>query len=166
MQPKLNYWWLYYTNWNLILISIYFLLVVGYSFVETVYPVCLPHETTWLKRLVHILFEIAGPNALFITLVDFIILNHDMKFWNIVAHVKFCYIISQYAFFRQFLTYSLTHIHTHIQHTRTLHTHARTFIFAYAVAHDFGVSTHRDISEFTRGNIFITWNELNIPNTL
>lgn len=38
MMEKMECWWAFFTNWNVILISIYFFIVVMYSFIETVSP--------------------------------------------------------------------------------------------------------------------------------
>ena len=39
MMQRMEYWWIFFTNWNLLLISAYFLVVVSYSFIETVSPI-------------------------------------------------------------------------------------------------------------------------------
>ena len=38
MMERMDCWWAFFTNWNTLLISVYFLTVVMYSFIETVMP--------------------------------------------------------------------------------------------------------------------------------
>jgi hypothetical protein len=82
--------WQYFTNWNLILISIYYFSaltssVIGIRFGNR-------DDAEWSRRVrrlgyaVHILFEVVGGTALLVTVVDFTLLNPEFTFWNASQH--------------------------------------------------------------------------------
>jgi hypothetical protein len=80
----------YFTNWNLIAISLYYVCsftisVVGLRFDNN------PH-IEWTKkvrlfgRFTHVLFEVLGATALVVTIVVFAFLDSHFEFWNMVRH--------------------------------------------------------------------------------
>lgn len=96
--------WNYFTLWNVMIISLYFLLASISSFLGCFYNVeiqasldraKLSHGVeldNWskyvplLSRAVHIVFEVAGATGLLITVVNFILLNPEFSFWNVSHH--------------------------------------------------------------------------------
>jgi hypothetical protein len=97
---------IYFTNWNIYLISLYYSLAsiasgIGIckdsAFREHVTQHQLKNRnretvsfwadaTTMLGVTVHILFEIAGSTAFFITVIDFCALNPNFVYWNVSLH--------------------------------------------------------------------------------
>jgi hypothetical protein len=99
---------MYFTNWNVYLISLYYAL----ASIASVIGICKDNafrdhvqqqqhnnnnrnranhpfwadNTTSLGIIVHILFEIAGSTAFFITVINFSELNSDFIFWNVSLH--------------------------------------------------------------------------------
>ena len=102
--------WNYFTVWNLILITFYFLLssmcsIIGIfwnGWVTSIIEASIRKpkaaelfaETTHrnikiiqaLSILTHVIFEVAGSTALMVTFVNFTLLNPKFEFWNVNAH--------------------------------------------------------------------------------
>jgi hypothetical protein len=94
-DPK--YW--YFTVWNLILIGFYFLFASITSWQSYMDPTgdftsgLLPSWYTkeWSDRVMNIMnpvYDIAGANAIFVTLVAFSVLDSSARFWNLVNHMS------------------------------------------------------------------------------
>jgi hypothetical protein len=88
----------YFTNWNICLIAVYFILATVASIVGVCYGSQIDKTTAssanvvWSPRLrwvgfsVQVLFEVAGASALFITVIAFSLLNQSFEFWNVAHH--------------------------------------------------------------------------------
>ena len=50
-------------------------------------PMHLPNGKIWFKRLVHIIFQVLGPTAMMITVVNFTFLSANPSFYNLLAHL-------------------------------------------------------------------------------
>lgn len=108
--------WNYFTNWNLTIIAFYYTLAFICSLLGFLYRVhnvtnsgsTGNHPYYWVRDeevkresrrgidmftlhrlsvVVHILFEMMGATALMITTVNFILLNPQLVFWNMTAHL-------------------------------------------------------------------------------
>eukprot|EP01035_Chromulina_nebulosa_P028005 gene28005-36900_t len=84
--------WIYFTEWNLILISIFYLIASIHSIVglysEFVHKLeCTEYSISRkLCHAVQILFEVGASTAFFITTVNFILLNPKFEFINVTEH--------------------------------------------------------------------------------
>lgn len=101
----------YFTNWNLIMISVYYGLSIHSSLIGIMYhteitngsfsdnswltvenPATTSEKSFWspyVQRLgfcIQILFEVAGSTAMFVTVIAFTFLNPDFDFWNVSGH--------------------------------------------------------------------------------
>jgi len=87
--------WYYFTIWNAQLISVYFLLALTCSVIGVVHGgtggsdrAVHANGPTWsqrvnvLGRVIHVLFEVCGGTACFITVVSFVALNPEFSFSN------------------------------------------------------------------------------------
>jgi hypothetical protein len=101
--------WNYFTNWNIYLLCFYFLCATLCSVIGVLKPewttvtdapvsaVADPATTDgtrrsrpWLAVLnvaTHVVFEVSGATALFVTVVNFTMLSADMTFWNMTQHL-------------------------------------------------------------------------------
>lgn len=106
--------WFYFTLWNAQLLSLYYLLSsicsaiglysshklsdekeitgdvetsTGTSAVAVMEPIRVHTNSALLGRITRILFEICGGSSFFVTVVNFAVINHDMSFRNISAHL-------------------------------------------------------------------------------
>jgi len=92
--------WNYFTNWNIYLLCFYFLCASTTSIIGIFFP----NATTatiatasdwrsiqyWIPKLnvvTHVVFEISGATALFVTVVNFTMLSSNMTFWNVTQHL-------------------------------------------------------------------------------
>jgi hypothetical protein len=94
--------WQYFTNWNLMLISVFYFSaflcsVIGLRYGHDDFSVnnnrdLHVNEVEWSRHvrrlgyLVHVLFEVCGGTALLVTTVDFTLLNPQFEFWNASEH--------------------------------------------------------------------------------
>ena len=84
--------WIFFTNWNLLLISLFYLIASIHSVVglysEYVHKVdIIKNSINWkLYHAVHILFEVSASTAFFVTTVDFILLDSNFEFLNVTQH--------------------------------------------------------------------------------
>lgn len=81
--------WRYFTIWNLELISVYYILASFISICGGFYEDKYVEWSNTMKntaRITHILFEVCGATALFVTVVNFTLLQSSFKFENIVDH--------------------------------------------------------------------------------
>mmetsp|Transcript_8578 Transcript_8578/g.12807 ORF Transcript_8578/g.12807 Transcript_8578/m.12807 type:complete len:286 (-) Transcript_8578:281-1138(-) len=84
--------WEYFTNWNLVFISLYYL----FAFLSSIFHIVTKyrkddmHVSDLVKRrvstFISIHFAVAGATALFITLVNFTLLSPRFYFFNVVSH--------------------------------------------------------------------------------
>ena len=108
--------WFYFPIWNVELLSIYYMLATCASIIGFVYsknhrflksPRDDEDDHKWGRRriklritkiiwsrhsirfgnLLHVLFQVCGGSAVFVTLVNFATLNHEPDFWNISIHL-------------------------------------------------------------------------------
>lgn len=87
--------WFFFTLWNVELIGFYFICSSFISLVNIYFKLSRgsDHIIDWSPRFlrfsffVQILFEVCGATALFVTLVDFVLLNPDPQFWNVACHL-------------------------------------------------------------------------------
>lgn len=80
----------FFTNWNVLLVSLYFTIAL----IASILGVCRGNtDDGWSKIyrrfaiLIHVMFEIAGSTALLVTTVNFSLLDSDLFFWNVVCHL-------------------------------------------------------------------------------
>lgn len=85
--------WHYFTNWNLFLITAYFLEAFLASSLLIIakrrkYDVWIPdHLQKILGTFISIHFAVAGASAIFVTTVNFAVLNPHMELFNLVSHL-------------------------------------------------------------------------------
>lgn len=108
--------WFYFTLWNVELLSIYYMLATCASIIGFIYSknhrflkaprddddihkrgrrksklritqVIWSRHSIRLGQILHVLFQVCGGSAVFVTLVNFAVLNHEPEFWNISAHL-------------------------------------------------------------------------------
>ena len=96
--------WFYFTLWNVELLSIYYMLATCASIIGFVYsktnrflrpdrPVGETEPVVWSSHairfghMIHVLFQVCGGTAILVTLVNFTVLNPNMVFWNVSAHL-------------------------------------------------------------------------------
>jgi hypothetical protein len=95
---------IFFTIWNIDLISLFYFLVTVASGIGIIYDSEFskshsgsnidetPDLSFWSNSIqnfgyaLQILFEIAGSTAFFVTVVDFATLNHEFQFWNVCQH--------------------------------------------------------------------------------
>ena len=89
-----NYW--YFTVWNIILLAIYFLLASICSLHYLLDPDNKAEYKYWLSpayrqlcaEWLKTMSDVAGCNAVFVTVVTFGVLDRSMEFWNIAYHLS------------------------------------------------------------------------------
>lgn len=91
----------YFTNWNIILVSIYYMLAFSSSCIGIKYGSGYSDDnglgsierSDWDKKVIllgkiqNIIFEVEGATALLVTIVSFGLLDHSLDFWNITPHL-------------------------------------------------------------------------------
>mmetsp|Transcript_19532 Transcript_19532/g.28101 ORF Transcript_19532/g.28101 Transcript_19532/m.28101 type:complete len:256 (+) Transcript_19532:109-876(+) len=91
-DPNLSSGWHYYTNWNLILISIYFMLA---SFISS-FDAFRNYDDTFsasipaLRRVslfVGIVYPVICSTAIMVTVLNFTLLDSNLGFWDITSHL-------------------------------------------------------------------------------
>lgn len=85
--------WHYFTNWNIYLIGFYFFFSSASSmfFLKKERTFLTDKETTfsyYIAAVASVLYTVAGSAALMVTVLNFLLLNHDLTFWNISLHVS------------------------------------------------------------------------------
>lgn len=82
--------WHYYTNWNLILISIYYMLVTVASalklYKDYKSDISVSAAEEALAKAAGTLYPVVGSAAIMITILNFILLSSDPDLWNITQH--------------------------------------------------------------------------------
>ena len=84
--------WIYFTEWNLILVSLFYLIASIHSAIglysEFVHKLEFMEDSIISKlfHAVQILFEVGASTAFFITTVNFILLNPEFEFLNVTEH--------------------------------------------------------------------------------
>lgn len=81
--------WQYFTTWNVLLISFYFMIAFISSCLGMIYgrnDVEWSYRAVWLGKLTHATFEIAGASAFLVTIVDFSLLDPGFNFENASEH--------------------------------------------------------------------------------
>lgn len=76
--------WTFFTNWNVMFLVAYYSIAAAASILK-LHNSESKHE--WLGNLVVIMFIIAAPTAFFVTCVDFVLLNHEVTYWNFSSHL-------------------------------------------------------------------------------
>lgn len=77
--------WIYYTNWNVILLAIYYTGVTILSFISL-----LNLKVKYIEEIsciFIILYLVAAPTAFFVTLVDLALLSSYPSYWNYAPHL-------------------------------------------------------------------------------
>jgi hypothetical protein len=74
----------FFTNWNVLLLMAYYSIAATASIIK----LCgVDGKYEWLGNVVAIIFTIVTPTAFFVTCVDFILLNHEVTYWNFSGHL-------------------------------------------------------------------------------
>jgi hypothetical protein len=76
--------WVFFTNWNVLLLMAYYSIAATASIIK----LCgVDGKYEWLGNVIAIVFTIVTPTAFFVTCVDFILLNHEVTYWNFSGHL-------------------------------------------------------------------------------
>jgi hypothetical protein len=96
--PNIDISLIFFTNWNIIMVSVYFTLsftssLIGHEYggdISDDHKLILQNwsnKTSILGKIIHVLFEVLGSTALLVTVVAFNFLNPEFEFWNITQHL-------------------------------------------------------------------------------
>ena len=82
----------YFTNWNCVLITVYYSLALFSSFIGTFYTIRGNNErwspiVEMLGYFQYLVFHFGGATALMVTVVAFSLLDSKMYFWNLSVHL-------------------------------------------------------------------------------